>query len=58
MSIINTNSEFLFGFQATLTNPNGDPDQENKPRMDYDTSRLKDLNSKKSVLTETKTIKI
>ncbi len=40
MSIINTNSEFLFGFQATLTNPNGDPDQENKPRMDYDTSTL------------------
>jgi CRISPR-associated protein Csh2 len=38
--IINRNSEFLFGFQATMTNPNGDPDQENKPRMDYDTSTL------------------
>lgn len=40
MSIIDRNSEFLFGFQATMTNPNGDPDQENKPRMDYDTSTL------------------
>lgn len=40
MTIIDRNSEFLFGFQATMTNPNGDPDQENKPRMDYDTSTL------------------
>lgn len=40
MYIIDRNSEFLFGFQATMTNPNGDPDQENKPRMDYDTSTL------------------
>ncbi|AKL94553.1 CRISPR-associated protein, CT1132 family [Clostridium aceticum] len=37
---INQNSDFLFGFQATLTNPNGDPDQENKPRMDYETNTL------------------
>jgi len=36
--IINQNSDFLFGFEAVLTNPNGDPDQENKPRMDYETS--------------------
>lgn len=40
MSVIDRNSEFLFGFQATMTNPNGDPDQENKPRMDYETSTL------------------
>jgi len=35
--MINHNSEFLFAFEAVMTNPNGDPDQENKPRMDYDT---------------------
>jgi CRISPR-associated protein Csh2 len=38
--IVNQNSDFLFGFQASLTNPNGDPDQENKPRIDYETSTL------------------
>lgn len=38
--IISQNSDFLFGFQATMTNPNGDPDQENKPRMDYETNTL------------------
>lgn len=36
-NIINENSDFLFIYDATLSNPNGDPDQENKPRMDYDT---------------------
>lgn len=36
--IISENSDFLFVYDATLSNPNGDPDQENKPRMDYDTS--------------------
>mgnify|MGYP001007007629 CR=1 FL=1 len=40
MSLIKNNSDFLFGFEAILTNANGDPDQENKPRMDYDTSTL------------------
>ncbi len=34
---ITHNSDFLFLFEASLCNPNGDPDQENKPRMDYDT---------------------
>lgn len=34
---IQHNSDFLFLFEAALNNPNGDPDQENKPRMDYDT---------------------
>ena len=38
MTTINHNSDFLFLYDATLCNPNGDPDQENKPRMDYDTS--------------------
>lgn len=35
--IISNNSDFLFLFDATQSNPNGDIDQENKPRMDYDT---------------------
>ncbi|HHY77648.1 MAG TPA: type I CRISPR-associated protein Cas7 [Clostridiales bacterium] len=38
--ILNQNSDFLYLFQSTLSNPNGDPDQENKPRMDYETSTL------------------
>lgn len=37
MSIIANNSDFLFLYDASQCNPNGDPDQENKPRMDYDT---------------------
>lgn len=35
--LVKNNSDFLFGFQANLCNPNGDPDQDNKPRMDYET---------------------
>jgi CRISPR-associated protein Csh2 len=35
--IIKNNSDFLFIYEAINCNPNGDPDQENKPRMDYDT---------------------
>ncbi|AEB12792.1 type I-B CRISPR-associated protein Cas7/Csh2 [Marinithermus hydrothermalis] len=31
--------EILFLYDAKMTNPNGDPDEENKPRMDYATSR-------------------
>lgn len=38
MTAIKYNSDFIFLYDATLCNPNGDPDQENKPRMDYDTS--------------------
>ncbi len=34
---IKNNSDFLFIYEAINCNPNGDPDQENKPRMDYDT---------------------
>ena len=34
---IKNNSDFLFVYEAINCNPNGDPDQENKPRMDYDT---------------------
>jgi CRISPR-associated protein Csh2 len=36
-NIISNNSDFLFLYEAIQCNPNGDPDQENKPRMDYDT---------------------
>ena len=31
--------EILFLYDAKMTNPNGDPDEENKPRMDYATGR-------------------
>jgi len=34
---IKNNSEILFIYDAKMTNPNGDMDNENKPRMDYDT---------------------
>lgn len=34
---ITNNADFLFLYEAIQCNPNGDPDQENKPRMDYDT---------------------
>jgi CRISPR-associated protein Csh2 len=34
--IIENNSEILFIYDAKMCNPNGDPDDENKPRMDYD----------------------
>ena len=37
MTTIQNNSDFLFIYEAINCNPNGDPDQENKPRMDYDT---------------------
>ncbi|MCP4221231.1 MAG: type I-B CRISPR-associated protein Cas7/Csh2 [bacterium] len=37
-AIVASNSEILFLYDARLTNPNGDMDNENKPRMDYDTS--------------------
>lgn len=33
------NSDILFIYDAKLCNPNGDPDEENKPRMDYETGR-------------------
>ena len=31
------NSDILFIYDAKMCNPNGDPDDENKPRMDYET---------------------
>jgi len=37
--MISHNSEILFLYDARLCNPNGDPDEENRPRMDYETGR-------------------
>ncbi len=44
-------SEILFLYDALRTNPNGDMDQENKPRMDYDSSTnlVSDLRLKRYV---------
>lgn len=38
--VVKSNGEFLFLFEAIMSLPNGDPDQENKPRMDYETNTL------------------
>jgi CRISPR-associated protein Csh2 len=38
MSKVISNSDILFLYDAKLCNPNGDPDDENKPRMDYERS--------------------
>lgn len=38
--VVKSNRDFLFLFDAVMSNPNGDPDQENKPRMDYETNTL------------------
>jgi CRISPR-associated protein Csh2 len=35
--IVDKNEEFLFIYDAEMCNPNGDPDNENKPRMDMPT---------------------
>jgi CRISPR-associated protein Csh2 len=36
-NFIKNNADFLFLYEAIQCNPNGDPDQENRPRMDMDT---------------------
>jgi len=33
------NSDILFVYEAKMCNPNGDPDDENRPRMDYISNR-------------------
>jgi len=40
MGVYSKNSEILFLYDAKLTNPNGDPDDENKPRSEEHTSEL------------------
>ncbi len=37
--VYDKNSEILYLYDCKLCNPNGDPDDENKPRMDYETGR-------------------
>ena len=37
--VVQKNSEILYLYDARLCNPNGDPDEENKPRMDYEAER-------------------
>jgi len=39
MNTVSKNSELLYLYDAKQCNPNGDPDEENKPRMDYETGR-------------------
>ena len=50
-AITGTNSDFLFIYEGQKTNPNGDPDMENKPRMDYDTKTnlVTDLRVKRNI---------
>lgn len=36
-ALVERNSEILYLYDARMANPNGDPDEENKPRMDYET---------------------
>lgn len=45
------NSEILYLYDAMLTNPNGDPDEENRPRMDYerDVNLVTDLRLKRYI---------
>lgn len=48
---IHNNSEILFIFDAKITNPNGDMDNENKPRMDLetDTNLVSDVRLKRYI---------
>jgi len=39
MSVVDKNSEILFVYDAKMCNPNGDPDDENRPRFDPDRER-------------------
>lgn len=45
------NSEILFLYDASFSNPNGDPDEENRPRMDTETDRnlVSDLRLKRFI---------
>lgn len=45
------NSQILYLYDAQLTNPNGDPDEENRPRMDYEreTNLVSDLRLKRYI---------
>ena len=43
------NSEILYLYDAKLTNPNGDPDEENRPRMDDERNLVTDLRLKRYI---------
>lgn len=45
------NSDILFIYDAKMCNPNGDPDDENKPRMDYEaeTNLISDVRLKRYI---------
>jgi CRISPR-associated protein Csh2 len=49
--VMMNNSEILYLYDAKLTNPNGDPDEENRPRMDYerDINLVSDLRLKRYI---------
>lgn len=49
--LIKKNSDILFVYDAKLANPNGDPDDENRPRMDYEkeTNLVSDVRLKRYV---------
>ncbi|CUH97868.1 hypothetical protein P22_4016 [Propionispora sp. 2/2-37] len=49
MAIVN--GQMLYLYDAKLTNPNGDPDEENRPRMDYerDINLVSDLRIKRYI---------
>ena len=42
-------SEMLYIYDAKLSNPNGDPDEENRPRMDEEINLVTDLRLKRYV---------
>lgn len=43
------NSEILYLYDAKLTNPNGDPDDENRPRMDDERNLVTDVRLKRYI---------
>lgn len=49
--MIDKNGVILYLYDAKLTNPNGDPDEENRPRMDYerDINLVSDLRLKRYI---------
>ncbi len=49
--MIDKNGQILYLYDAKLTNPNGDPDEENRPRMDYEREKnlVSDLRLKRYI---------
>lgn len=59
MKKITNNQEILYIYDATMTNPNGNPDLENMPRMDLDTdiNYVSDLRLKRYIRDYAKSVK-